>query len=318
MKIVIYFYRKFLISFIICSISCFVLFYVFSLLGNLGEKISFSSILYLSFLNSFQIITYVPSVIVLLSLVLFVINLRSKNELMVIKEYLSNFTIILIFLPMAIIFTLVEINKKIASINIDNAKSNYLNSDQNTGTKVIINKDGNKKTYIILKNIDITNSKINEFQKYQVIGEEIVSGEYSGLIELEKERILTNNYTKFDGIQIKNFKKENIILSNYNKLLVKNLIIKDYTEDEIIKFDLINISKFIYFVFFYFCLLLILFNKKIIDRKNKLVIPLFLTFLLLLYSVIISNFNINLYFNELQILAVILVILIFYKFFKYE
>ena len=97
MKIITYLYKKFIQSFMLCLVSITLIFYVFSLIGNLGEKLSFQSILYLSFLNSLQIISYVPSFIILLSVILLVIFLRSKNELMIIKEYISVNKLVIIF-----------------------------------------------------------------------------------------------------------------------------------------------------------------------------------------------------------------------------
>ncbi len=84
----IYLAKKFFKAFLICTVLSYSIFFIFSLIGNLGEKFSFKSILYLSNLNSFQIFTYIPSHLFILSLCLFIFNLKSKNELIIIKEYL--------------------------------------------------------------------------------------------------------------------------------------------------------------------------------------------------------------------------------------
>ena len=104
MRISSYFYKKFLISFLICLFSSVFIFYIFSLIGNLGENLSFTLILYLTFLNSLQILSYVPSFIVLMAIILFITSLRSKNELIIFREYLSINKILLITFPLVIIF----------------------------------------------------------------------------------------------------------------------------------------------------------------------------------------------------------------------
>ena len=61
MKIINLLYTKFLLSFSICLISSFSIFFIFSLIGNLGEGYFFKIILKISLLNSVQILTYVPT-----------------------------------------------------------------------------------------------------------------------------------------------------------------------------------------------------------------------------------------------------------------
>ena len=75
----------------------FVIFFIFSLLGNLNEDYLFNVIIKISFYNSLQILTYVPAFIFLLSVILFIIFLRSKNEMIIIKSYLNIKKLIIIF-----------------------------------------------------------------------------------------------------------------------------------------------------------------------------------------------------------------------------
>ena len=88
------------------------IFFIFSLIGNLGEKFSFKSILYLSTLNSFQIFTYIPSHLFILSFCLFIIHLKSKNELIIIKEYIELKKLFLIIFPILALFIFIEIKKE--------------------------------------------------------------------------------------------------------------------------------------------------------------------------------------------------------------
>ena len=89
MTITVYLFRYFLKVLLICSITSYSVFYIFSLIGNLGEKLSFETILLISGLNALQILTYIPSHLFILSIYLFTLNLNSRNELLIIKEYLE-------------------------------------------------------------------------------------------------------------------------------------------------------------------------------------------------------------------------------------
>ena len=319
MKIIKYFYKKFFQSFITCLISITLIFYIFSLIGNLSEKLSFQSILYLSLLNSFQIISYVPSIIVLLSIILVVIILRSKNELMIIKEYLSMNKLVIIFLPIVFCFTLIEINKNKLSKEIENTKLNFLKSYEQLSTKVIIYKKNDYKSYIILNDIDVLSPQyVGEYQKYEIENDKIIRGEYSNQITIKNNSLITNDFTKFEDNKIKKIDSEKIILPNINKIKNNDFILKDEFKSSIYKVNADQVIKFIYFIIFYECLFLILFNKRIIDRKEKLFFSLLVSTLLIFYSIIIYNVNLKIYYLEQQFLALILILFIFYKFYRYE
>ena len=319
MKIISYFYKKFIQSFMLCLVSITLIFYIFSLIGNLGEKLSFQSILYLSFLNSLQIISYVPSFIILLSIILVVIFLRSKNELMIIKEYISVNKLVIIFLPIVVCSTLIEINKNKLSKDIENTKLNFLKSDRDLSLKVIIYKNDNYKSYIILNDIDVLSSKyVGEYQKYEIENDKIIRGEYSNQINLKNNSLIAKDITKFEDNKIKKIDAEKIILSHINIIMNNDFILKDEFKSSIYKVKIDQAIKFIYFIIFYECLFLILINKKIIDRKQNLFFPFLMSTLLIIYSIIMYNVNLKIYYLEQQFLALILILFIFYKFYRYE
>ena len=79
-------------------------------------------------LNSFQIFTFIPSHLYILSFCLIIINLKSKNELAIIKEYIELKKLFLIFFPILILFVFVEIKKDSFSTHIKKIKTNIFNS----------------------------------------------------------------------------------------------------------------------------------------------------------------------------------------------
>ena len=87
--------------------------FYFFLIGNLNEDYLFNIIMKISFYNSLQILTYVPAFIFLLSVILFTIFLRSKNEMIILKSYMNIKKInIFFFTNCNFFFTILEINKK--------------------------------------------------------------------------------------------------------------------------------------------------------------------------------------------------------------
>ena len=318
MSLIKYLYVKILSSFFICLLSCLTIFYIFSLIGNLGENLPFASILFLSFLNSVQILTYVPSLVILLSLILFINFLRTKNELIIIKEYLSNNKVLIAFVPLALIFTIVEIYKENASDNIEKYKNNYVNSNNLMHTKVIIDINDEYKSYLILKDLNIANSTIKEFQKYEIDRNNIIGGEYSNKLKITDDNLITNEFIRYQDNMIMNFNEENIIFTNIKKLSLDNIIVNKLDNHNLFNFNFLNTNEFIYFILFYLSLFFILMSKKIVDRKQSIAYPIFLGFLLLFYLLIINNIELKFLNHQYQILTLVLVSLTFFKFYKYE
>ena len=121
MKIINLLYFKYSYSLIICLFSSFVIFFIFSLLGNLNESYYFSTIINISFYNSLQIISYVPAFIFILTMILFIIFIKSKNEITIIKSYVSIKKLSLFFVPIVLIFTFLEINKSSITVFFENS-----------------------------------------------------------------------------------------------------------------------------------------------------------------------------------------------------
>ena len=89
MKIINLLYQKYILALSISLVSCLFIFFIFSLIGNLNENYLFNVIIKISLLNTLQIISYIPEFIFLISIILLLIFLRSKNEIIIIKSYLS-------------------------------------------------------------------------------------------------------------------------------------------------------------------------------------------------------------------------------------
>ena len=250
MKIVKLLYLKYILSFSICLIVSFVIFFIFSLLGNLNEGYLFSIILNLSFLNSLQILTYVPAFIFLSSIILLTIFLRSKNEIVIIKSYLSIKKMMIFFLPIAFLFTLFEVNKKEIALSIEDSKGQLMKNNDEPMAKIIIEENNETKTITFLKNIDLKDISNAEYRLFTIANDKIELAEYSDNIIFSKNNLIINNYTEYKNDLIENYNKGKVININIIDLFLSSSIVKYISKTENIKFDIQLINLLVFLCYF--------------------------------------------------------------------
>ena len=313
-----YLARKFIKAFIICALVSYSIFFIFSLIGNLGEKLSFKSIFLLSSINSFQIFAYIPSYLFILSLCLFILNLKSKNELIIIKEYIELKKLFLIIFPILALFIFIEIKKDALSNDIEKIKSNIINSKNLDNVKIIISSEGDKKKYIILKGYDQDNKIINQYLIFVSKMQTIYKGEVS-----------TNLYFKGNDL----FSKESAVYENnefryenLNKLLFENFInFLSTNTGTIIKNKVSNIqSKYnfiqsiLFYSLFYLCISMIFISKKLVDRGMNTLKIFLIVLSIFLYHLLVPKIMINNFQYLFQLIAILIFILTFFKIKQYE
>ena len=101
--------------------------------------------------------------------------MKSKNELIVIKEYIELKNLFLIILPILFLFTFIDIKKETFSINIEKIKSDLISSKNLGGTKILVSTDGDKKKYSIFSGYDEGNATINQYINFETINQTIYS-----------------------------------------------------------------------------------------------------------------------------------------------
>ena len=318
MILTIYLLKKFFKSFIICGGVSYSIFFIFSLIGNLGEKFSFKSILYLSALNSFQIFTYIPSHLFILSLCLFIIYLKSKNELIIIKEYIKLKNLFLIIFPILATFTLIEIKKENFSSTIEKIKSDLISSKKLVDTKILISEEGNKKKYTIFSGHDESNAAINQYLKFETLNQTIYRGEISSNLNLHENNLYSNKSIIYENNDFHHEDFEKKLFENFISFWSTNTgtIIKN--EAKGIRSNINIIQSIFYFSLFYFCISMIFFSKRLVDR-NMNTIKIFLQILLIfLYYLLIPKIMLANYQFFFQIISIIIFTLIFFKIKQYE
>ena len=318
MTLTIYLIKKFFKAFIICAGVSYSIFFIFSLIGNLGEKFTFKSILYLSSINSFQIFIYIPSYLFILSFCLFIIYLKSKNELIIIKEYFELKNLFLIIIPILVLFTFIEIKKENFSTQIEKIKSDLISSKNLMATKILISSEGNKKKYTIFSGYDEVNATINQYLNFEIHNQNIYRGEISNNLNLINNNLFSIESTIFenDDFRHENIKKK--LFENFfnfwsvnNRAIIKN-------KKNSIKSNYNMIQSILFYCLFYFCISIIFFSKKLVDRGMNTMKTFLLILIIFLYYLIIPKIMLNNFQFFFQIISIIIFVLIFFKIKQYE
>ncbi len=318
MKIIKLLYRNYALSFFICILLSFTVFFIFSLISNLNEDLLFNKILILSLLNTIQIITYVPAFIFLMSVILLMIFLRSKNEIIIIKSYLNINRLMLFFFPIVLIFTFLEINKKDLSLFFEGHKISVLNETDISRIKIIVDKKQNYKSYMVLKNIDIENMENAEFRLYTVLNREIEMANFSNKLFIKNNSLILDNFIQFKNDLIQNINREKIVNLDLIKLINKSNTINDISNNDKYEFDLKLLNLSLFFILFFNYIFLNFFNSKYVSLKQNLIIPIMACFSILIYSFFVFNNSLNLYVQEFEIIASMIIGMFFLKVFLNE
>ena len=311
MTLPIYIIKKFLISLVICTLISYSFFFIFSLIGNLGEKLPFKLILYLSSLNSFQIFTYIPGHLFILSFCLFIINLKSKNELIIIKEYIEIKSLFLIIFPVLTVFIFVEIRKNDFSENIEILKSNLIEPQQKNTTKIFISTSENKKKFIIYSQND-NESIVDQYLNIEIQDNTISRGEMSANLKLSNNNLISNESTIYEN---NDFRYENIkkkLIRNFKDYWSKNpeSIIKDKTNSFSSNYNVIKLI--IFFSLFYICISMVFFSKRLVNRNINISKIIFLVISIFLYFLLIPKINLNNFGYIFQMISIIIFIFNFF------
>jgi len=318
MTIFYYLFKKLVISFFTSLVISYSIFFIFSLFSVLVEDLLFIDVLILSALNALQIFVYIPSYILLSTFLLFLITLRSKNELIIIKEYIQLKNIIIFISPIFLIFSFFELNKDLITNKIEDLKYELI-QNENINDLTIISKEDNKiNSIILLKKIDLMKNSIDEYLHFLINDQDISKGEYSSNLKLEKDNLNANDITTYEnGSIIKNSKSKIIYKNVYDTINTskKVLIIENNPYQE-------NFMKYIILLIFYIvmycCFSIIFFSKIMINRNfNKFKISSIILGLFT-YNLIFPMINLESYQFLFQFIAIIILFLTFIQLKKYE
>ena len=278
----------------------------------------FSTIINISLLNSIQILTYIPSFIFLLSIILFTIFIKSKSEIIIIKSYVKTIRLMIFFLPIIFFFTLLEINKKHLAQLLENSKANLIDNNDKLLSKILIENDDFSKKFIVFKNLHSNNLEDVEYRFFEIIDKKIYSAEFSNNIIISNNTLIANNYTKYIDNLIEDFDIQKKIDVSFIDLINQRKIVKKISEKNNFRFDTRSLNMIIFFVIFFNFIFLIFFNRRYIGIKESLLFPTIICLVILIYSFFVFNNSLNFYKNEFEILASVIVGIFLLKVFVNE
>src|SRR5210317_283210 len=295
-----YLIKKFFNALLVCGGISYAIFFIFSLIGNLGEKFSFNSILYLSVLNSFQIFTLIPSHLYILSLCLIIMHLKSKNELIIIKEYIELKKLLLIIFPILVLFVFIEIKKDSFSVHIEKMKLNLSNSKNFEDTKIFISTDGNKTKYSIFSKVDSKNATINQYLEFNVENQKVKRGEISNSLNVENNNLFSNESIVYENndfhYELLNKKVFNDLTSIWGTNAKK--IIKNNANNKNSNYKIFQ--SILFHSFFYLCISMIFLSKKLVKRNINIIKIFLLILIIFLYYLLIPKIRINNFYYLFQ------------------
>ena len=313
MKIIKLLYNKYILSLSICLFSSLFIFFIFSLLGNLNEEYLFNIIIKISFLNSLQILTYVPAFIFLLSVILFIVFLRSKNEMIIVKSYVDKRILVIFFLPIVIFFTILELNKENLGLQVEDLKAKLVKEGSEIKTQIIINNNNNKKSYIILKNMNSKDNSNAEYRSFNVFDKRIQLALFSDNLIFSNNTLTAKSYTEYQDNLIKDFQIPKLFNLDISTIIDQNFIVKNISKKNQFSINFKFINTLIFFILYFSTIFLIFLNKDLVSTKYGLKKTIFLSLIILIYSFFVFNNSLSLYRQEFELLGSFIVGMFFLK-----
>lgn len=292
----------------------FSIFFIFSILENLGENYSFIKILILSIFLTSQILCYVPLLVFLLFLIFFILKLKTHNELLIIFHYYSFKKFLIVFLPIIILFTFFELNKNYAIDELEKFKNN-LSINNYSKTKTLINTiDKNNKKYLI---IGQNENKIENLNEYLIKDGELIESIFSDDITFENNDIILNSYFILRDNNFKQKFDKKIILNNALFFMDSTSSIQYIYDNYWHLLNPQNIYKTIINFLILNLIIVILLNKNYIDKKSNHSILLLGSITLIIYNYFILNTNLIIFDGIFKMISILLIIVLIQKL-KYE
>ena len=153
-------------------------------------------------------------------------------------------------------------------------------------------------------------SKAN-YRLYKISNQKLNLAIYSNNLFLLNNILFIDNYTQYKNNEIQEFKNTKEIKLDYKDIALKKSIININNASYKVDFKFFNLI--IFFVIFLNYIFLIFFDKRFVSSKQSLIYPIFISIIILLYSFIIFNNSLSFFKQEFEVLATIVVGMLFLK-----
>ena len=306
-----YILNKINISVIISFIILFSVLFIFSIIELLNEKYLISETMVIGTLNTLELLTTIPTILFLMSVIIFWILLHKTNELLIIRHYLSLNKIICIFLMHIFVFSAFEINKNKIGEGIKNIKEDYLknNIDENIISKTYYQKIDNSIEITSLKGIDFKNNSIKNVSIFLIKDDIFEKAIYSSSILINKKYIHLKSPYEITSQSIGEVKDDyfldiqkyrNGLYSTNSKITILNKKLFAGDTGSIISYLVLTVSLLIYIMIFL--------SKKLTQKNVNISKYVSLSFLIFIYSFLTSQVTLetnNIIFQSVVLLTFI-------------
>ena len=310
--------KNFIYSAFVAIFSCLIVFFIFSLIGNLNDDHHFLKIIIISLLNSLQIMFFIPSIIFLLIIYLFCHFLMAKNEIMILRQYVPKSKIITILIFFLITIASFEVNKSNFIDYIENIKLKFLNDKNNHKIKLIINSYLNEEEYMVFKNIDTDNRIILKFNYFKINDDSIENSIYSENQTYSDDLLELSSFYQQSGNDIYNINDSKVIYIENLVKFIKNNKFVNFNKFENLKFKLNLFLQYFHYLILFSLILIMSMNGASLQRNQKLIKSTLWGILLIIYSYVLFNLNFVSFGTLFIILGITVISVIFLKNLIYE
>ena len=295
----------------------FICFYIFSILNYLDDNLDINKLIILSLLSTLQIFFFIPEFIFFFSILLFWINLKSKLELFIVRQYISLISVIKYFLPILLLYSFLIFFKSSFSQFLGEEISRISQNNYLQKIKLFIDRDNNNENiYYLFKNVDTEKNQIETYNTFITKNNNIYYADYSSESTFNDNLVLSKSTSTFENNNFKNYFKTQNRIENLEYLLKSNKIINNLNLKKLISLtDIIGIT---FFNFLLICLTVIFFSRKQLTTKSFSWLPVILSLILIIYSYAINNLSVEKFNLSLDFLSIFFLLMIILKNYKYE
>ncbi|MDG2007175.1 MAG: hypothetical protein P8J53_02195 [Alphaproteobacteria bacterium] len=271
--------------------------------------------LVLGLINTLELLFTIPTIVFVMSVILFWNNIKKTNELIIIRHYLSFKKLILILSLSIISFSYLEINKSHFTNKITSLKENFLKKSSNNENiqKVFFQFDEDQLTITRLDGLNIISQSIEGVSVYKFKNDIFFNSLYSNDNEIFNDKIVMKNPKIITGESISDLGKDYKIslvqfgeyfYDNSEKININNKNTSIKTESLFKKIILIII------LFTYFSVFI---SKKGIQKNASVLKYTSIAIILFTYSFVTSQTYLENYNNLFQISVLLTFTFYLYK-----
>ena len=289
--------------------------YIFSIIELMGNTYDLMGNLVLGLINTLELLFTIPTIVFVMSVILFWNNIKKTNELIIIRHYLSFKKLILILSLSIISFSYLEINKSHFTNKITSLKENFLKKSSNNENiqKVFFQFDEDQLTITRLDGLNIISQSIEGVSVYKFKNDIFFNSLYSNDNEIFNDKIVMKNPKIITGESISDLGKDyKISLVQFGEYFYDNSEkININNRDTFMKTE--SLFKKIILIIILFTYTSIFLSKKGIQKNASVLKYSTIAIILFIYTFITSQTYLENYNNLFQISVLLTLTFYLYK-----